>query len=583
MRKKIFIYGFIACAIAVILTGIIAFFVMQSSIIEEAKLNARSIANMVINDFEGNTDDSYYETKAKLFGKSEEDELPYRITVIGNDGVVLGDSDADISTMDNHADRPEIIQAKLQGFGSERRYSNTLQINMLYVAVAQEKADVIVRVALPLTELKRMSYNLLLGCLLSVLAGAIVSLITSLIISKNLAKPISELTQVANELAKGNMDKRVSLKTNTEIDVLAEDLNEMADSLKGLLGKLKHKNQEFDSVLSSMGDGLIAIDTDGKILYLNPIATKIFVVNENLEEKNVYITDIVYQKPILETIDKCLSKKTTQILEQKIGWQNIFDYKLTISPMFYKQELAGVIILLSDITHMLELEKLRSDFVANVSHELRTPLTSIKGYSEALRDGGLKDEANAKRFLEIIEIESDRLNILINDLMELSKIENKSKDINISKHNLSKIVSETVDVLKRKAEQKKLSIEVEVEDDINVIANKDRIKQLLLNLIDNGIKYNKESGSLYISAFEKDNMINIIVKDTGEGIARDDIPRLFERFYRVEKSRSKELGGTGLGLSIVKHISELYGGSVTAISEKGVGSEFIVKMPITAS
>jgi two-component system phosphate regulon sensor histidine kinase PhoR len=223
---------------------------------------------------------------------------------------------------------------------------------------------------------------------------------------------------------------------------------------------------------------------------------------------------------------------------------------------------------------------MRTDFVANVSHELRTPLTSIKGYAETLKEEDLSENKTAKRFLEIIEIEAERLNVLINDLMELSKIENKNEDVNISSHSLKEILDETAEVLSMAAEKKGVKIQKDIDDSIVIYANRDRIKQLVLNLMDNGIKYNKDGGKLTVDASAQREMLTLSIKDTGEGIAQADIPRLFERFYRVDKSRSKELGGTGLGLSIVKHISELYGGSVTVLSKKGKGSEFIVKLPI---
>lgn len=248
--------------------------------------------------------------------------------------------------------------------------------------------------------------------------------------------------------------------------------------------------------------------------------------------------------------------------------------------MQYKGKVSGAIILFNDVTHLLKLERLRSDFVANVSHELRTPLTSIKGYAETLKEEGIRDIDNAKRFLEIIEIEADRLNVLINDLMELSEIENKSEDVNISRHSLSSIIGEVIDLIGIAAEKKGIELLVDQPEGIEIWANRDRIKQLLLNLIDNGIKYNKSGGKVNLTVSEHANILKISVKDTGSGIDEKDIPRLFERFYRVDKSRSKALGGTGLGLSIVKHICELYGGSVTVTSEKNKGSEFVVSLPI---
>ncbi len=580
MRKKLFIYGFTASIIAVLLTGFISFFVTQSSSVEESKLSAQSMANIILNEIRSE-DKTMYDQKAKSLGESlsVDENGAYRITIIDADGKVLGDSSADISSMDNHAKRPEVMQAQENGYGSSRRDSDTLDINMLYVAVKDAGSDIVVRIALPLTELQRMSYNLFIGCLISIAAGALVSLIASYMFARRLGKPIKRLAVFANNLAEGNMQERAVLKTNTELDELAYDFNEMAFRLSGSLNELKHKNVEFDTVLSSMENGLIAVDIDKKILYMNPVAKQIFNVTLETDGETA-LENIIYQKRLLDAVVKCLAQKSSVTLDLKIGGEEILDFRVTVSPMFYKHSLTGAIMLFADVTHILELEKLRSDFVANVSHELRTPLTSIKGYAEALKDDGLENKENAARFLDVIEIEADRLNVLINDLMELSKIENNQDDNNLTQYDFKDIVRETAELVRFGADKKGVDLILDIPDKLIVYANKDRIKQLLLNLMDNGIKYNKQGGKLFVSAAEADGMLRISVKDTGEGIAQEDIPRLFERFYRVDKSRSRELGGTGLGLSIVKHIAELYSGSVTVNSTKGEGAEFIVKIAI---
>lgn len=301
----------------------------------------------------------------------------------------------------------------------------------------------------------------------------------------------------------------------------------------------------------------------------------------SMENKDkLKLPDFVYQDMILDGVKECLAQNETQTIEAKLGSYEKFDYRISIYPMQYIGSISGAILLFSDISHTLKLERLRSDFVANVSHELRTPLTSIKGYAETLKDEGMKDNVNSNRFLDIIEIEADRLNILINDLMELSEIENKKEDVNISQYNFSTILEDVLNLISINAKKKDVSIELDVEENIMIMANKDRIKQLLLNLVDNAVKYNKTGGMVKIIAKADEDMLNLIVKDTGDGIKSDDIPRLFERFYRVDKSRSKLSGGTGLGLSIVKHIAELYNGSVSLVSKVGEGSEFAVKMPI---
>lgn len=583
MRKKLFIYGFVACIVAVLLTSAIAFVVMRNSVIEETKISAKSMANMLLAEIE-NDDASLYDDKAKSlkYESSSKELTPYRITIIANDGTVLGDSNADISAMDNHADRPEVLEANINGVGSARRDSSTLGTNMLYVAVKSSESDLIVRVALPLTELRRMSLSLFIGCLVSLLVGGVVSLISAFVFSRRLAKPINTLANATKQLTQGNMDEKLSLNTNTELDDLAHDFNDMSTRLNLTLSDLRHKNSEFDAVLSSMEDGLIAIDKSQKVLYINPVAKKLFSLPVEITE-GFELSKLLYKQPILEATAKCIAESKSQTLMQTIGLDEALNFDVFIYPMLYKGQLAGAILLFRDVTHVQELERLRSDFVANVSHELRTPLTSIKGYAQALRDEGYEEKENNKRFLDIIEIEADRLNILINDLMELSKIENKGEDIDISEHAFADIVKETAALVSISAKIKNVQINLDIQEDMRILANKDRIKQLLLNLMDNGIKYNKNGGELNVSSAMHNGMLKLTVSDNGVGIDKEDMGRLFERFYRIDKSRSKELGGTGLGLSIVKHIAELYGGSVTATSDKGEGTEFVVMLPIIVS
>ncbi|MEX1307166.1 MAG: ATP-binding protein [Eubacteriales bacterium] len=580
MQKKAFRYLFFTAIIAVVLTGIIAITISRGAAINEAELGAEAMAKIIINVLD--EDEPAFDEKAKDLGTelSYETYSPYRITIIAPDGVVLGDSEADINTMENHADRPEVAEALVNGKGTSRRASDTVKMDMLYVAVLDETSGRIVRVAMPLTEIHRMNSRLVLGGLLSILGGVLIAIWAAVVFAGRISRPISQMAEAAEAIADGNMCKRVDAGTRTELDDLAASFNRMSEKLDFSLNQLRHKNAEFDAVLSSMQNGLIAVDLDLDILYINTEAQTLFSYMPKEKSERLPLSVIVYQRPIVEGVLACLDKLETQQIEVRMGTDEIKDYRVLISPMQFRGKVSGAIILFDDVAHLLKLERLRSDFVANVSHELRTPLTSIKGYAETLKEEGIKDIDNAKRFLEVIEIEADRLNVLINDLMELSEIENKSEDVNISRHSLSSIIGEVTDLIAISAEKKAVEIIVDQPEPIDIWANRDRIKQLLLNLIDNGIKYNKPGGKVTVSVTKHVNILKILVKDTGSGIDEKDIPRLFERFYRVDKSRSKALGGTGLGLSIVKHICELYGGSVIVTSEKDVGSEFVVSLPI---
>ena len=397
MRKRIFIYGFLVSFIAVLLSGTITFFAMRASIINETKLNAETIAGIIINDINSEADDYDYDARIKNLAENQK-AIPYRITVIAPNGDVLGDSSTDIEAMDNHDMREEVLEAKANGVGSSTRYSATLGINMLYVAVLEETTGIIVRVALPLIELQRISTKILSLSALSVIAGGLLSLIISLFVARGISRPISQMVEAVRDLSTGKRQNMVTLSTNTELDFLSAEFNRMADSLEKLLDELKERNQAFDEVLSSMEDGLMAVNADLDILYLNRVAKEVFALRYEKHYEGKKLTAIVYQSQLLKAVKNCIAQREPQIVKLKIGEKEALDYRLTVLPMHSARHPEGAIILITDITHMLELEQMRTDFVANVSHELRTPLTSIRGYTEALKDNGFEDIEHAKRF-----------------------------------------------------------------------------------------------------------------------------------------------------------------------------------------
>ncbi len=578
MRARSFFYALITSMLAVIIAGMITYFIVRNSLVTETQGIAQIVSQTVLHEAEAG------ELEQAQGGQSPASELlaagtHYRIELMDLDGNVINDFGTDAQA-NNLADRPEVMAALNFGIGQALVHDDMLGHNVLYYAAADQADGYIVRVSIPVTGLNQLLMRITYAGLVGLAVSGLLALLASVLFTRGYTKQVKGLAAAVRDFASGKTGEDVVLNTRTELDVLADDFSEMRANVNTLLRDIRQRNEEFNAVLSSMADGLVAVNTFQQILYINPVAEEIFSIKERQGTEPLMLSEIAYQRPLLDAVQNCIKKHRSEVVQLKIARNEILDFRVTVSPMMSKGSLFGAIILLTDITHMLELERLRTDFVANVSHELRTPLTSIKGYTEALKDSSLGANDMAKRFLDIIEIESDRLNVLINDLMELSKIENRSEDTDIGEHCIKQIIEETIDLVSMKAEKKHVAIKTRIPKDIKILANKDRIKQLFLNLIDNGIKYNKDGGQLEISVYHLGRMLTISVKDTGEGIAQEDIPRLFERFYRVEKSRSRELGGTGLGLSIVKHIAELYHGSVTVVSEKGKGSEFIVKMPI---
>ena len=366
-----------------------------------------------------------------------------------------------------------------------------------------------------------------------------------------------------------------------KIGDLVDSLNTMAEQLDASFSKINRKNIELSSVLSSMNQGIIAVDRDNKIILINDTARGIFNIDlkKEIKGKNileVYRDPFVYelQDKLAETEDGRLDYETR--IEERV-------YKVTSSQMLDKgdQTYNGNIIILEDITMIKGLENIRRDFVANVSHELKTPITTIRGFIETIQENHITDEATLDRFYSIIADESERLTRLVNDILILSHLENNQRSGEDKREviGVNQEILRIFDILKMTAESKRIELRYQKEGDISVIINPDDFRQMMINLVDNAIKYTDEGGRVDVSVYENGAYFCILVEDTGCGIPEEDIPRIFERFYRVDKSRSKENGGTGLGLAIVKHIVQNNKGTIEVTSSVGIGTTFKVTLP----
>lgn len=364
------------------------------------------------------------------------------------------------------------------------------------------------------------------------------------------------------------------LKTKKRIAELTQSL----DSANIIIKKLEKQNITASAILKSMVEGVIILDKDARIISCNTTVKQIF----NIEKEEIigkFFLEVVPNNDILELVSNVLEKKQYVSIEIDINWPLKKIFHINASPIIDNQKISGCFLVMHDITEIRKLETMRKDFVANVSHELKTPLTSIKGYIETLLDGAIEDKANSREFLKIIQEHSERLDSLISDLLELSSLESKEIKLNKQKIGLKYLVDSIL--LGFKAQIKNVDIRVEdnLENDFEISLDKERIQQVFINLIDNAIKFNRENGFIKIYNETKNDKIKIVIEDSGIGIPAKDIPRIFERFYRVDKARSRDLGGTGLGLSIVKHIIELHGGSVGVESTEGLGSKFYFYLP----
>ncbi|MCY9691892.1 two-component system histidine kinase PnpS [Paenibacillus alginolyticus] len=530
---------------------------------------------------------AYYTEQAKhLKGVTNE-----RLTFVRADGKVLGDSDQKPEQMDNHLSRPEIVSAAANGVGYTTRYSDTLKENMLYAAIpvkneAQETTGFL-RISMSLEQvgesIRSLWYFLISGLIILFLIAGIVSYR----IAKGITHPIEKMTKVAQQITNMNYQSRVPTYNNDEVGQLGQAINRMSESLQQQMARIQENERRLQGVMENMKSGIMMIDREERIILLNPAAEYIlgFSSQELLGKK---YNEAKQQYEFTKLIQECIESQDP-IRDEMVFYypaERILDIHL--SPIAHEdEEWSGVLIVIHDITAVRRLERMRSEFVANVSHELKTPIAAVKGFAETLLAGALNDKETAVSFLQIIFDESERLNRLIGDILELSKIESKRIPMNFSPIYLPEFLERSLSVLRKEAEKKHIELSMQVDDDIYIEADEDRLRQIIINLLSNGITYTHDGGKVKVRVEPLDKnadgdyeRLRLIVSDTGMGIPKKDLPRIFERFYRVDKARSRSSGGTGLGLSIVKHLVELHKGTIRVDSEVGVGTRFTIELPV---
>ncbi len=390
---------------------------------------------------------------------------------------------------------------------------------------------------------------------------------------------IRKMTAVLAEIEKGNFQQRINIYSKGALGRLAQAIDRSIAALTAQINVLNREAIKGKAILTSMVEGVIAIDKDGGILSFNPTAEKIFNIKKQYAEGRLFL-EVIRNNDISEIISRVL--KSGEPLSNELNLilpvQKVF--KINASAIFEDRAVAGCVLVIHDITQMRRLERVRSDFAANVSHELKTPLTSIKGFVETLLEGAIDDKENNREFLRVIQEHANRLENLINDLLDLASLEERGVSLRAREVNFKELADKILMNFEAQLKKKEIEVSNELSRNLIVNADKDKIEQVFTNLIDNAVKFNRPKGSIKIYAQNTaDNKIKITVKDTGIGIPAKDIPRIFERFYRVDKARSRSMGGTGLGLSIVKHIIESHGGSIDVESSEGLGSEFSFTLP----
>lgn len=504
-----------------------------------------------------------------------------RLTLIQEDGEVLADSDRE-AELENHATREEVIQALKGESVSMNRYSKTMGQDYSYSAVPIDNGMIkgVLRVSLPLAEIRALDQGVTKSVIGSLAACIIVALILAVIFVKIISTPIAEVTQAAEKVSEGDYDIKIYTREKNELGRLAKSFNIMATNLKANIQKLTRRNIELEAMLGSMKSGVIAIDESNAILFHNQAFSKM-LAQEGKDYVGKSLYNVMRNAVSLDAMDAVRKSKETEIREGL--FTNIEDdtqrmIRVTATPLSQEEgKTLGILLILEDTTKIKKLESIRSDFVSNVTHELKTPLTSIRGFIETLKNGAIKEEKTARKFLDIIDIEAERLYTLIQDILILSEIEQK-KDYEVVPCSVESCIQSVIELLEGKLNENVTIVYNPVPYIKPYYCNPDRMKQLLINLLDNAMKYT-EKGTITIACKEETNLLILNISDTGIGIKQEDLPRIFERFYRVDKSRSRKQGGTGLGLSIVKHIVELYNGNIHVESKLEVGTTFEIRLP----
>jgi two-component system phosphate regulon sensor histidine kinase PhoR len=507
-----------------------------------------------------------------------------RITVIDPTGVVIGESDkpeSEIKNIENHLQRPEVQQALHEDIGSASRHSDTIGVDLLYVAVPvrDDKLVGIVRVALPLVAIQHTTARVLHTV---AVASVLVALATAPILywlSRRATRPILQMREVAGRMARGDFTERAPTKVSGELGDLADALNDMSSQLAARIRELSEEKADLGAILAGMTEGVLVVRPDGRIRLTNQALRSPFAISEEAVGKTVL--EAFRNVPLHELVSEVIQEGDVAARELTFLTPNEHAYELSATRLQNDQGvLTGVIVVFHDITRMRQFENTRKEFVANVSHELRTPLSIIKGYVETLLDEQPPDEETSRQFLQTIQRHSRRLEALIADLLSISALESQQARLNFEPVAMSAAAQSVVDELARQAFEKFVAVSVEIPEQLPAVrADAQRLHQVLFNLLDNAIKYTPSGGHVTIRAEEKNGCIETTVADDGPGIALEHLPHVFERFYRVDKARSRELGGTGLGLSIVKHIVQSHTGRVWAESELEKGSTFYFTLP----
>jgi two-component system phosphate regulon sensor histidine kinase PhoR len=511
-----------------------------------------------------------------------------RLTVILPSGRVIGDSEEDPQKMDNHIDRPEILDAMEKDVGVASRYSPTVGKQLLYVAVPLKRdtrTAAFVRAAIQVNSVDKDIEAIQIKMAFSGLLIAGFATLLSLLVFHRIRRPIEEIRRGAERFSRGDFQNPLPVSAIKEIGELSETLNTMAQELQKTVSTITEQRNELGAVLSSMAEGVLAMDMEERILGMNHAASVIFECDPKQVQGRT-IQEVIRHPELQSLVTKALASE--EAVERDVVLylkeERVLNGHATIL-RDGEGNRVGVLVVLNDITRLRKLENIRKDFVANVSHEIRTPITAIKGFVETLRDGAMQSPEEADRFLGIIQNHVQRLESLVEDLLSLSRIEEDTEKeaIALEEKAVKDVLAGALQLCQMKAEPKQIRMVLSCKQDVVARINPSLLEQAVVNLLDNAVKYSEPGKSVWVEMDKTEKDVLIRVRDEGCGIEKQYQERLFERFYRVDKARSRKLGGTGLGLAIVKHIMEAHGGRVSVESQPGRGSTFTLHLPRISS
>jgi two-component system phosphate regulon sensor histidine kinase PhoR len=516
----------------------------------------------------------------KTFGRS----MSRRVTVIRSDGMVLGDSEKDPASMENHADRPEVLEAISGRPGIMQRYSLTLDKRMMYIAIpltSNGKVIGVARVSESLDDVNAFvrAARFRIG-LMPWVAGFLLALIAAAYAFR-LRQSVVRFREALSSIERGDYRQRLYDVPMPVLDPVAYGLNHAVEAVQRRMADVIRERDDLEAVLADMTEGVMVVDGNDHIRKFNRSAERLFgQAFEAVRNRPVY--EVIRNGDLLRFIEKM--KASPEPIEEDIVLHDTHDIFLQAHGTALRGpegRIPGILLVFSDVTRLRRLENLRKEFVANVSHELKTPVTSIQGFVETLKDGAIQNPKDAARFLDIIHRHAQRLNAMIDDLLDLSRIEQQAEkhEIVLNRNSVRDVLDEAVSVCQAQADARTIKIRVECGKDLFAMMRPDLLTQAVSNLIDNAVKYSDAGSEVTVRAEQKEDGIHIEVEDGGIGIPKENLPRLFERFYRVDPSRSRDMGGTGLGLAIVKHVAQAQGGRVEVESQEGKGSMFSIILP----